>query len=280
MQYTIPERWLEQPVRVVVIGCGGSGSELVDSLARLHHVMLALGHPSGLKVTLCDFDRVEASNVGRQRFISADIGLNKAEALASRYNLAYGLKWETIPTRLDATKSRLEEFDVVITCVDKAAVRVEIAKAHTIDAEVGRYVSNREALWIDVGNGPTTGQVVCGHLWTAKPREGELRLPNVCALFPNLVDVSDDEAPSCSAAESLRRQEFGINRMVVDAAVFPLLSRLLTKGTLDISGVFVDMPAGTMAPIRIDPLAWEMIRNSNRPIPEPQPKPQRKRRRA
>ena len=273
MQYAIPKGWLEDPVQVLVIGCGGSGSELVDSLARLHHVMLALGHPAGLEVTLCDHDVVEASNVGRQRFIAADIGLNKAQVLASRYNLAYGMKWKAIPTRFDAVNTEIDDVDVLITCVDKAALRVEIARKHTSIGNKYRYIRNRDAIWIDSGNGATTAQVIFGHLWTVDPKDDEVRLPNVYALFPNLVDVSDDEAPSCSAAESLRRQEFGINRIAVDAAMFPLLSRLLTKGTLDICGVFVDMPAGTMAPIRIDPVAWEMIRLSNQPAAKPTCKP-------
>ncbi|MCP4517833.1 MAG: hypothetical protein GY824_21725, partial [Delftia sp.] len=78
-------------VNLVLVGCGGTGSFLALHLARLawhareqHGIEVAL--------TFIDPDRVEARNVGRQNFVPAEIGACKAQSLASRYGLAFGLR--------------------------------------------------------------------------------------------------------------------------------------------------------------------------------------------
>jgi hypothetical protein len=39
---------LDQCVTVLVIGAGGTGSQIVSGLARLHTALIGLGHPGGL----------------------------------------------------------------------------------------------------------------------------------------------------------------------------------------------------------------------------------------
>ena len=62
--------------RVAVCGLGGLGSNVSIALARA-----GVGH-----LHLIDFDRVEPSNLNRQQYAAAQVGLPKAEAL--RANLA------------------------------------------------------------------------------------------------------------------------------------------------------------------------------------------------
>ena len=62
--------------RVAVCGLGGLGSNVSIALARA-----GVGH-----LHLFDFDRVEPSNLNRQQYAAAQVGLSKAEAL--RANLA------------------------------------------------------------------------------------------------------------------------------------------------------------------------------------------------
>lgn len=57
------------PVSVIVIGAGGTGSQVITSLARMDRALQALGHP-GLYVTVYDPDAVSESNIGRQLFPS------------------------------------------------------------------------------------------------------------------------------------------------------------------------------------------------------------------
>lgn len=55
------------PVTVNLIGGGGTGSQILTSLARLDVTLRSLDHP-GLHVTLYDPDTVSQSNIGRQLF--------------------------------------------------------------------------------------------------------------------------------------------------------------------------------------------------------------------
>ena len=69
-----------RPVKIVLVGTGGTGGYIVPQLYRL---LYALDRP--IRVILCDGDLVEEKNLGRQNFIEADLGKNKAMVLAERY---------------------------------------------------------------------------------------------------------------------------------------------------------------------------------------------------
>ena len=65
------------PVTVLVAGAGGTGSQVITSLARMSVALQALGHP-GLHLTAFDPDTVTEANIGRQLFSETELGLNKA----------------------------------------------------------------------------------------------------------------------------------------------------------------------------------------------------------
>ena len=56
--HKLPGELLTRAVRVLVVGCGGTGSEIASGLPYLHQAMLAHGHPAGLDVLLLDGDVV------------------------------------------------------------------------------------------------------------------------------------------------------------------------------------------------------------------------------
>jgi hypothetical protein len=58
MKHSLDPQLLEQPIRILVVGCGGNGSAIVSGLPYLHQAMLAFGHPGGLQVTLIDPDTI------------------------------------------------------------------------------------------------------------------------------------------------------------------------------------------------------------------------------
>src|SRR5438876_3987979 len=116
-----PELW-RRSVRVLVIGCGGSGSAIASGLPYLHQAMLVAGHPSGLRVTIMDGDIISPANCVRQPFCSAEIGLAKTVVTVSRVNLFWGLHWTAVAAHLTA-QTDLSSFDVVIGCVDTRAAR-------------------------------------------------------------------------------------------------------------------------------------------------------------
>jgi hypothetical protein len=65
---------------LVIVGCGGTGSFLVEALSRL----LAYHDNGTKKVVLIDGDKFEEKNLQRQLFDPALVGKNKAEAIAPR----------------------------------------------------------------------------------------------------------------------------------------------------------------------------------------------------
>src|SRR6266536_3561332 len=145
---------LRRMVRVLVIGCGGSGSAIASGLPYLHQAMLVAGHPGGLHVTIMDGDSISPTNCVRQPFCSAEIGLAKAVVMISRLNLFWGLNWTANPEFLSA-QSKIGDFDVVIGCVDTRKARI------VIDKHVRGWRS-RVSYWLDLGNSADSGQCVLG----------------------------------------------------------------------------------------------------------------------
>lgn len=71
----------DRPVKVVMLGAGGTGAYVAPHVYRLLHV---LDRPA--RFIICDGDIVEAKNLIRQNFVPADLGENKARVLAERYS--------------------------------------------------------------------------------------------------------------------------------------------------------------------------------------------------
>lgn len=249
-----PAKLIERTIRVVLVGAGGTGSEMADVLARLHHGLLGVGHPGGLAVTIADGDTVSPSNIGRQRFGSMDVGVNKAIVLAHRYNLFYQLDWKAHPFFLSEENSFFctHDFDLMITCVDNAKTRIAIAE-HYSDSE-----DADDVLWFDFGNGQYLGQCCLGHLGSGSPSDVSIRLPNVVDLYPELDKVDDTQEPTCSLAEALRHQDLFVNRALATAGG-AILWNLLRHGQITAHGAFVDIRKGTTTPLNIDENTWRFM---------------------
>jgi len=243
-----PANWLTQPIHITMVGGGGSGSNALDALCQLHHGLIAVGHPFGLKVTLYDSDTVSESNVGRQRFTHCDIGNNKSTTLINRYNLAYGLEWESRPIHFVAESMVHRVPEILITCVDTISTRTDIGNY------IQRYTDEKSNdMWLDFGNGKTTGQVILGHLMN-----NENRIPNVYDLYPELEDMEEDNEPSCSLAEAIQSQDLFVNRSIVDAGI-NILWQLLRKGEIDHHGVFINQETSEVKPLKINTDVWEFM---------------------
>lgn len=253
LRFNTPGEWMQHAIRIVLLGCGGTGAEVLGGLARLHHALRATGHPSGLHVVAVDGDKVSPSNIGRQPFSRADVGLFKSIVLVNRYNIHFGLRWEARPQYLDSFNTLADaNFDILITCVDKASVRAEIAKACRDVAH------HRNSLWLDHGNSAQEAQVVLGCLTALEPDNGCVRLPHVYDLYPDLDLVDDHAEPSCSVAEALQRQDLMINRITADCGL-QLLTQLLRHGHLERHGAFIDIKRLGIQPLRIDPGVWRQM---------------------
>jgi PRTRC genetic system ThiF family protein len=255
---------LQRQVRVLVVGCGGTGSAVLAGLPYLHQALLARGHPGGLHVTVMDGDTISPTNCARQPFARSEVGHNKAIILVNRINMFWGLKWEAVPVHLKKGTfvSRNYTGDdlhahIVIGCVDTRAARATIRDA----------VSNWSSVsyWLDLGNNADSGQFILGEPLNERNRRSRLRLRSAWELFPEIVDPSldNDREPSCSAIEALERQEPYVNATLAQHAL-ALLARLFRYGEITYHGGFINLATGATSVLRIDPQYWKRARRASK----------------
>jgi PRTRC genetic system ThiF family protein len=262
---------LERQVRVLVVGCGGTGSAVVAGLPYLHQSLVARGHPGGLHVTVLDGDTISPANCVRQPFARSEIGQNKAVILVNRLNLFWGLKWEAVPVYLrpGTIISRGYSGDdlrahIVVGCVDTRAARAAICDA------VGK--SSRVSYVVDAGNIADSGQFIMGEPLNERNRRSRLRLRMAPELFPEIADPSldNDGEPSCSAVEALERQSPFVNFTLAQHAL-ALLARLFRYGEISYHGGFINLATGVTSVLRIDPQYWDRtrrVRRRSQPLPK------------
>ena len=253
---------LERQVRVLVVGCGGTGSAFVAGLPYLHQSLAARGHPGGLHVTVVDGDTISVTNCVRQPFARSEVGLNKAIVLVNRINLFWGLKWEAVPVHLRQGTfiSRSYSGDdlrahLVIGCVDtraaRAVIRDSVSKWSTV------------SYWLDLGNNADSGQFILGEPLNERNRRAKLRLRSAPELFPEIVDpnLDNDREPSCSSAAALERQEPFVNSTLAQHAL-ALLARLFRYGTVCYHGGFISLSTGVSGRLPIDASLWRRLARS------------------
>src|ERR1700744_6550683 len=113
------------PVTVNLIGAGGTGSQVLTALARMNQALIALNHP-GLMVRVFDDDKVERSNLARQLFTTAEIGLFKSVALINRINRFFGTNWKAETERYGKNSYKENETawaTITLSCVDTVNAR-------------------------------------------------------------------------------------------------------------------------------------------------------------
>jgi PRTRC genetic system ThiF family protein len=249
------------PIRLALVGLGGTGSHVLSNLVKIHISLQELGHP-GLVVTAYDPDTIDYANRGRQLFYPSEVGLNKAEALISRVN-NFGLNWKAIPERF-TTNTMYDAFNelpnMLLSCVDSRESRKEII--HTLAKKIkGNALPQEDSFyyWMDFGNSSDFGQVILGTLRPLKqPETGngivfEDKLPHLFELHPELLEPASEEEPnlpSCSLAEALLSQDLFINPVIANAGCH-LLWRMFRETIIDHHGVYLNLKRTEISPITI-----------------------------
>ncbi|MCC8153250.1 MAG: PRTRC system ThiF family protein [Tannerellaceae bacterium] len=237
------------PVTIMVIGCGGTGSQVLSGLARMNLALINLGHP-GIHVTAYDDDVVTSANIGRQLFSETEIGLNKAFALIMRLNRFYGTAWDAIDKRYDNTNLA----NVIITCVDNIKSRLELSKYLSSITEIGHYPPLKKPYyWMDFGNTVDTGQVVVGSVGKIKQPKSDTielvsNLPFVTKRFDYRKIKDEDSGPSCSLAEAINKQDLFINSALAQLGC-NLLWKIFREGKLLYAGLFLNLRIMNVNPI-------------------------------
>lgn len=246
---------VSKKTHLYLIGTGGTGSWLAPHIIRITKLLAELQEE--VYVTFWDYDMVEAKNIYRQNFCSAEVGMNKAAALAHRYGLAWGIPINVIEEPFASKHGALGESlgnsyrrdrnVVFVSCVDRNAARQEIAKV----------CKSYPAWWVDIGNLKTSGQVSVGReLFDKEP--SPLRLPSVTTWtpspslqFPNILqNVKEDSLPadytnlSCAELALVDEQGISINHSMASVAASMLVRMLVTKD-LRYHCAYVSLEAGT-----------------------------------
>lgn len=239
-RHYLPASFDNRPIRILLVGCGGNGAQMLMGLASLDTALRAISSRS-LDVIVVDDDIVSEANLGRQPYYRCDLGNSKARTLTERINLAHGLAWKAVHGRAPGAIG-VEGADVLISCVDTASARRALGAAIAA-------VRGAPAYWMDLGNRAIDGQFIIGCPIRAAGG-ADRRLPTVLEYFPELDDDSlpNDNAPSCSVAEALDRQSLFVNRIVASHAL-ALLFDLLGRGSISHAGAFINLASGQSAPI-------------------------------
>ena len=220
-------------LNVMVVGVGGTGSQLISVLVQLHQALLQLGG-AGLNVQAFDPGVVSLSNTVRQRYAASDIGASKAITLITRVNYSVGTSWQAHPRILTAA-DLTREVHVLFSCVDTRQARREIA---------GLLRSARVHYWIDCGNEAHTGQVLLGQPGCRLSRSrAQPRLKTPAETHRKHLGGNDDDVASCSALESLGRQDLLVNTRVATEAA-DLLWQLLRYGQTRRVGSYLNLKDG------------------------------------
>ena len=248
-----------QEVRLVMVGCGGTGSWLAPSVARIARVLNEGGTETS--ALFVDPDCIEGKNIPRQNFCDAEQGFPKAQTLAARYSLAWGVEIGAITDHFKAemVSSRWNRLTVVIGCIDNAAARQEIAK--TLKANSGD--SPPHVWWLDCGNRRESGQVLLGS--TNDPRalrsafllDGFCQhLPSPVMQCPDLLEPQPEELShhnlSCAELALANTQGLIVNqRVAAEAADY--LARLLVHQNMRRFATWFDLASGAVCNSYITP---------------------------
>jgi PRTRC genetic system ThiF family protein len=250
------ERW-----RFVLVGCGGTGSWLAPSIARICRVLTEQGKEA--EASFIDHDLIEEKNIPRQNFCQAEMGANKARTLALRFASAWGVELEARAERFQQTHlygGRLLRQGnlIVIGCVDNAAARVEISKAlKTNNADVPHDV-----WWLDCGNTESAGQVIAGSAAAPKDLRGAFLSRKVCKALPSPALVAPDllkprpeekarHKLSCAEIQLADAQSIAVNQQVAALATDYLLR--MVWGGLKRFATYFDLESGSMRSRYISP---------------------------
>lgn len=119
-----------EKAKVIIIGCGGLGSNIAPLLVR-----------NGIRyLTLVDYDIVELSNLNRQNYYIEDLGKKKTDALKEKLiKINNGICVNTFNIRIDDSNIELllSEHDIVVEAVDNERTKSLIFNKA---CELGKYI--------------------------------------------------------------------------------------------------------------------------------------------
>jgi len=240
---------LSKPVKITMLGAGGTGGHIAPHLYRLLYCL-----DRRTRVVICDGDIVEEKNLVRQNFIGADLGKNKAQVLAERYATAFGMEISYISEFIEDEKrlaelvkpdifsagpysyKTYESISILVGCVDNN-------RSRQLCNEV--FKSSDNLIYIDSGNAEYTGQVVCGIR-----RGGRTYYKPIGDVYPDVL-LDNDKFPtelSCAEAAVSAPQSIAANIMA-GTAVISYLYNILALGFVETRSVTFSTRTVNLKPV-------------------------------
>lgn len=232
------------PITIDLVGVGGTGSLMITKIARMNHALIQLGHP-GIILRAWDYDIVEENNVGRQNFTLSDIGMNKAECMIEKINLAFSFYWTAIPKKYD----NKQKSNIIISCVDNIKSRIQIHNKFRKRKKLMNCDYNTNFYWLDTGNGKDFGQVVLGSHKITQPKSKYTTIPQlktIIEIFGDLSKFDNEETQGmegCSYATSINKQDLFIND-TISCYASNILWKLLKEKWISIQGNVINLDKG------------------------------------
>ena len=241
---------VNKPVKIIMLGAGGSGGHIAPHLYRLLHML-----ERRVRIIIADGDIVEAKNLVRQNFISADIGRNKAQVLAERYASAFGMEISYIPEFIE-NEERLAElvrhdfgFDynyfpyhpldgitILIGAVDNNKSR---QLCHNV------FKKSENLIYIDSGNGEYNGQVVCGIR-----RSGRTYYKPIGDIYPDILENTDKFPTELSCAEAaVSAPQSIVANIMAATAVVSYLYNIIVLGDIAVRSVTFSTKTVNLKPV-------------------------------
>ena len=240
---------LNRPVKITMLGAGGTGGYIAPHLYRLLHTLDRF-----VEVTIADGDIVEEKNLVRQNFIASDLGRNKAQVLAERYASAFGMEAQYIPEFIESEErlsklvepdtypswlypeKRPEELSILIGAVDNNRSR---QLCHQV------FKKADDLIYIDSGNGEYTGQVVCGIR-----RKGRTYYKPVGDVYPDILEKTDKFPTELSCAEAAISAPQSITANIMAAtAVISYIYNILVLGSIEVRNVTFSTKTVNLKPV-------------------------------
>jgi len=228
LKVEIPKLYFEfEPahnIKILQIGCGGTGSLLVPNLARFIASNNFGEKDYNVDYVLVDGDKVEKKNVVRQNFLNSDVGQYKSEVLAKRYSSAFGISVTSVDCYIKSSnelnKLCSDGSTIIISCVDNNKTRKII---HDWYCENCR--GYHTLLWIDSGNEQLGGQVfLTGEI------SGKGIWTDIIKAHPEIA-LAEDKLPtelSCAERITNNEQSLAVN-LTASTVIFNVVSALLRE---------------------------------------------------
>lgn len=247
-------------LRIVQVGAGGTGSFTALAIARLMYELKESGKEAELLIV--DPDRVESGNIPRSNFCAAEIGSFKAQSLAKRIALAWGLECHYVNELFEAdvhlkqSSGDYRALTVIVGCVDNYHARREM---HRAVEQLQGYQSNDapNIWWIDAGNGKFSGQVLIGSTTKRIKPENHFVGSSICRslpapslLHPDLLESekksksAELEGLSCPDRVRLGEQSLNINQRVA-VEIAEMLAEMFLTRSLKRFAAYFDLESGT-----------------------------------